>query len=146
MRHCLHCCGTGRASIGRDRHISKGEGFGHSSSRKRTRLLRRRSVRCTPHRHSQPHRPGQDHPVQRHQKQAIPIRRARRLLQRCEHHFMMQNFTVDHIIAKAHGGTDHISNLQLLCGSCNSIKGAKSHEELLVLLTDKGWIKRKKAA
>ena len=64
----------------------------------------------------------------------------------CEHHFMMQNFTVDHIIAKAHGGTDHISNLQLLCGSCNSIKGTKSHEELLVLLTDKGWIKRKKAA
>lgn len=64
----------------------------------------------------------------------------------CEHHFMMQNFTVDHIIAKAHGGTDHISNLQLLCGSCNSIKGTKSHEELLVLLTDKGWIKRRKAA
>ncbi len=64
----------------------------------------------------------------------------------CEHHFMMQNLTADHIIAKAHGGTDHISNLQLLCGSCNSIKGTKSHEELLVLLTDKGWIKRKKAA
>lgn len=64
----------------------------------------------------------------------------------CEHHFMMQNFTVDHIIAKANGGTDHISNLQLLCGNCNSIKGTKTHEELLVLLTDKGWIKRRKAA
>ena len=64
----------------------------------------------------------------------------------CEHHFMMQNLTVDHIIAKAHGGTDHISNLQLLCSSCNSLKGTKSHEELIVLLTDKGWIKRKKAA
>ncbi|MCY4410469.1 MAG: DNA methyltransferase [Caldilineaceae bacterium] len=64
----------------------------------------------------------------------------------CEHHFEMRNFTVDHIIAKANGGTDHISNLQLLCGSCNSIKGTRSHEELLVLLTDKGWIKRRKAA
>ena len=64
----------------------------------------------------------------------------------CEHHFFPQNLTVDHIIAKANGGTDHISNLQLLCGSCNSIKGTKSQEELLVLLTDKGWIKRKKAA
>ena len=64
----------------------------------------------------------------------------------CEHHFMMQNLTIDHIIAKAHGGTDHISNLQLLCSYCNSIKGTRSHEELLVLLTDKGWIKRKKAA
>ena len=64
----------------------------------------------------------------------------------CEHHFMMQNLTIDHIIAKAHGGTDHISNLRLLCSYCNSIKGTRSHEELLVLLTDKGWIKRKKAA
>ena len=64
----------------------------------------------------------------------------------CEHHFELRHFAVDHIIPKARGGTDHISNLQLLCGSCNSIKGAKSHEELLVLLTDKGWIKRKKAA
>lgn len=64
----------------------------------------------------------------------------------CELHFEMRNFTVDHIIAKAHGGTDHISNLQLLCGACNSIKGTKSHEELLVLLTDKGWVKRRHAA
>ena len=64
----------------------------------------------------------------------------------CEHHFMMQNFTVDHIIAKANGGTDHISNLQLLCNACNSMKGTKSQEELLVMLTDKGWIKRRKAA
>lgn len=53
---------------------------------------------------------------------------------------------VDHIIAKARGGTDHISNLQLLCTACNSLKGRNTHEELLVLLTDKGWIKRKKAA
>ena len=64
----------------------------------------------------------------------------------CEHHFEMRNFHVDHIIAKSNGGTDHISNLQLLCGACNSLKGTKSHEELIVLLTDKGYIKRKKVA
>ena len=64
----------------------------------------------------------------------------------CELHFPPKNMTVDHIIARAKGGTDHISNLQLLCGACNSLKGTKSHEELLVLLTDKGWIKRKMAA
>lgn len=64
----------------------------------------------------------------------------------CEEHFQPRNLAVDHIIARKHGGTDHISNLPLLCPACNSLKGTKSHEELLVLLTDKGWIKRRKAA
>ena len=64
----------------------------------------------------------------------------------CEEHFPPRNMTIDHIIPRARGGTDHVSNLQLLCGACNSLKGTKTQEELLVLLTDKGWIKRKKAA
>ncbi len=35
---------------------------------------------------------------------------------------------VDHIIAKAKGGTDHRSNLQPLCHSCHSIKtNAEDH-------------------
>ena len=62
----------------------------------------------------------------------------------CENHFESRNFTVDHIVPRADGGTDHISNLQLLCGACNSQKGTKSHAELLVMLTEKGWIKKKR--
>ena len=64
----------------------------------------------------------------------------------CEEHFQIQHFHVDHIVARSKGGTDHSSNLQLLCGSCNTIKGAKSQEELQVALTDKGYIKRKMVA
>ena len=40
------------------------------------------------------------------------------------------NLEVDHIYPKSKGGTDHLSNLQLLCGNCNSIKGNRSMEYL----------------
>ena len=48
----------------------------------------------------------------------------------CDHHFQVQHLEVDHIIAKSKGGTDHIENLQLLCGSCNRIKGNRGMEYL----------------
>ena len=63
----------------------------------------------------------------------------------CKHHFKMRHMEVDHIIPKSKGGTDHISNLQQLCGSCNRIKGAETHEVLIARLTDKGYIKRNAA-
>ncbi len=63
----------------------------------------------------------------------------------CGQHFQMQNLETDHIIPRSKGGTDHISNLQLLCGSCNRLKGVKSQEYLLKCLTDKGWIKQREA-
>ena len=47
-----------------------------------------------------------------------------------EHQKNKGNLEVDHIIAKSKGGTDHIDNLQLLCGHCNRKKGNRSMEYL----------------
>jgi len=41
----------------------------------------------------------------------------------CGEHFQLRHLEVDHIIARAKGGTDHAENLQLLCGHCNRTKG-----------------------
>ena len=52
----------------------------------------------------------------------------------CDEHFQLRNLEVDHIIARKVGGTDVIENLQLLCGSCNKIKGARGMGYLKVKL------------
>jgi len=52
----------------------------------------------------------------------------------CGTHFEARHLEVDHIIARRNGGTDHIENLQLLCGSCNRIKGDRGMEYLRVKL------------
>ena len=48
----------------------------------------------------------------------------------CRTHFQLRNLEVDHIISRNKGGTDHVDNLQLLCGSCNRIKGDRGMEYL----------------
>ena len=48
----------------------------------------------------------------------------------CRTHFEARHLEVDHIISRRKGGADHIENLQLLCGSCNRIKGDRGMEYL----------------
>ena len=48
----------------------------------------------------------------------------------CNEHFQPKILEVDHIIAVKKGGSDHIDNLQLLCSSCNRIKGDRGMEYL----------------
>ena len=54
----------------------------------------------------------------------------------CQTHFQTQHLEVDHIIATSVGGTDHLDNLQLLCGNCNRIKGNRGQEYLINKLSE----------
>ena len=58
----------------------------------------------------------------------------------CKHHFPFQNFTVDHIVPRSKGGTDHLDNLQLLCNYCNSTKGTMDQAAFVAKLQSKGMI------
>jgi site-specific DNA-methyltransferase (adenine-specific) len=48
----------------------------------------------------------------------------------CGVEFNFWNLTVDHIVPKALGGGNCYENYQLLCSSCNSIKGKRPMEYL----------------
>ena len=56
----------------------------------------------------------------------------------CLSPFPYRNLTIDHVVPRSKGGSDHIANLQLLCGACNSTKGSGTHEELLARLVRDG--------
>ena len=43
----------------------------------------------------------------------------------CRGFFQIRNLTIDHIVSRARGCTDHLDNLQLLCGACNSKKSTR---------------------
>ena len=48
----------------------------------------------------------------------------------CGREFEMWDFEIDHIVPKSKGGGDYYENYQLLCGSCNRIKGDRPMEYL----------------
>ena len=48
----------------------------------------------------------------------------------CTVRFDIRHFHIDHIVPVSQGGSSEQSNLQLLCGSCNNIKGARPMEYL----------------
>ncbi|GBU25774.1 DNA methylase [Fibrobacteria bacterium R8-3-H12] len=52
----------------------------------------------------------------------------------CGTKFDIWNMEIDHIIPKSKGGGDYYENYQLLCGSCNRIKGNRTMEYLRLKL------------
>ena len=56
----------------------------------------------------------------------------------CKMDFPFKLFDVDHVVPRSRGGTDHIENLQLLCGHCNSVKGDRDQAYLLARLKEMG--------
>ena len=56
----------------------------------------------------------------------------------CQVMFPFRNMTVDHVVPQSKSGTDHLDNLQLLCGACNSAKGTGSQEALVAKLKADG--------
>ncbi len=54
----------------------------------------------------------------------------------CRTPFEFRHFEVDHVVPQSKGGTDHLDNLQLLCGSCNRIKGDRPQEYLVSKLKE----------
>ncbi len=56
----------------------------------------------------------------------------------CRAFMEFRHFEVDHVIPRSRGGTDHIDNLQLLCGHCNRIKGDRGQEYLMARLAEYG--------
>jgi site-specific DNA-methyltransferase (adenine-specific) len=50
----------------------------------------------------------------------------------CKTKFDIRNLEIDHIVPKAKGGGDYYENYQLLCGSCNKIKGDRPMEYLRI--------------
>ena len=85
-----------------------------------------------------PRRTDIDAPIPYRQNKHVLFGQQEGLCAGCRGDFPFRIFEVDHIIPQSRGGTDHLENLQLLCPSCNRIKGDRPMEYLVARLAEIG--------
>jgi 5-methylcytosine-specific restriction endonuclease McrA len=85
-----------------------------------------------------PRRTDIEAPIPYRQNKHVLFGQQEGLCNGCRTELPFRIFEVDHIIPQSRGGTDHLENLQLLCPSCNRIKGDRPHEYLVARLAEIG--------
>ena len=85
---------------------------------------------------------GQNKNTRKRVNHAILFRRQGGYCAGCDHHLQPRNLTIDHIVPRSQGGSNDISNLQLLCHACNQLKGDGSQEQLMAELQARGHVNR----
>ncbi len=83
-----------------------------------------------------PQRTDIDAPIHYRQNKHVLYGQQEGICKGCKMDFPFKIFDVDHKTPKSRGGTDHIENLQLLCSSCNRIKGDRPMEYLMAQLAN----------
>ena len=83
-----------------------------------------------------PRRTDIDAPIPYRQNKHVLYGQQEGLCNGCGVMFPFRNFTLDHMVPQSRGGTDHLDNLQLLCGACNSVKGDRTQEHLIARLKE----------
>ncbi len=84
-----------------------------------------------------PRRTDIDAPIPYRKQKHVLFGRQEGICNGCRIAFLFPNLTIDHVIPKSRGGTDHLENLQLLCGACNSIKGNREMAYLMARLKER---------
>ena len=75
-----------------------------------------------------------------HQNKHVLFGQQEGLCNGCKGDFPFKLYEVDHVVPKSKGGTDHLGNLQLLCGHCNKIKSDKPQEHLIAQLRELAYV------
>ncbi len=83
-----------------------------------------------------PKRTDIDAPIPYRQNKHVLFGQQEGLCNGCRGDFPFKLYEVDHRVPQSRGGTDHLDNLQLLCGSCNRIKGDRPQEYLVARLEE----------